>query len=129
MGESEARQIYFPTLKALNAKNVQEVKPYGRYDTGYSLSEEFILTSINPKCENRLYEFSTRKLQVCVVCLHQIVLNLYFSCIELVTQQTICCHILDYLMPACRMSASFQYMKTISSSNYFCSDIQNTILM
>ena len=120
MGESEARQIYFPTLKALNAKNVQEVKPYGRYDTGYSLSEEFILTSINPKCENRLYEFSTRKL---------IVLNLYFSCIELVTQQTICCHILDYLMPACRMSASFQYMKTISSSNYFCSDIQNTILM
>ena len=55
VGESEARQIYFPTLKALNAKNVQEVKPYGRYDTGYSLSEEFIFTSIDPKCGRKLF--------------------------------------------------------------------------
>ena len=57
VGESEARQIYFPTLKALNAKNVQEVKPYGRYDTGYSLSKEFIFTLINPKCDNRLFVY------------------------------------------------------------------------
>ena len=35
MSEYEAKQIYFPTLKAMNTKNFQEVKPYGRYDTDY----------------------------------------------------------------------------------------------
>ena len=41
VGESEARQIYFLTLKALNAKNVQEVKPYGRYVRAHHMSYEF----------------------------------------------------------------------------------------
>ena len=35
MSEYEAKQIYFPTLKAMNTKIFQEVKAYGRYDTDY----------------------------------------------------------------------------------------------
>ena len=82
--------------------------------TGKSLSEAFILTSTNPQYDKRLFidlpvqymkttssehvvyincsECQNKKQFVCTSCSPH-VLSLLLSCIELVNQWTICCHI------------------------------------